>query len=82
VPEHLLGHLEIRDHAVAERPDRADRGRRPSDHPARVGSDRLHLAGPVVDRDDGWLEDDDSLAADEDERVRGAEIDREFPPGE
>jgi hypothetical protein len=67
---------------VAERPDRADRGGRPSDHPARVGSDRLHLAGPVVDRHDRGFEDDDPLATDEDERVRGAEIDRELPPGE
>jgi hypothetical protein len=42
----------------------------------------LNLAGPVVDRHDRGLEDDDPLAADEDERVRGAEIHRELPPCE
>jgi len=67
---------------VPERPDRSDRGRRPADHAARVGSDGLDLAGAVVDGDDGGLEDDDALAADEDKRVRGAEIDRELAPGE
>ena len=82
VPQHLLGHLEVGDHPVPERPDRTDRGRRPADHAAGVGSDGLDPAGAVVDGDDGGLEDDDALAANEDERVGGAEIDRKLPPGE
>ena len=52
VAQHLLGRLEVRDHPVPERPNRPDRGRRPADHPARVGSDGLYLAGSVVDGDD------------------------------
>src|SRR5207302_7919530 len=82
VAQHLLGHLKVCDHAVSERPDRPDRGRRPPNHPACVTADRLTLAGPVVDGNDRGLEDDDSLATDEDERIRGAEIDRELPPAE
>src|SRR5207247_460071 len=37
---------------------------------------------PSVDGDDRRLEDDDPFAADEDERVRGPEIDRQLPAGE
>jgi len=43
---------------------------------------QLYQDALVVDGHHRGLEDDDSLAADEDERVRGAEIDRELPPGE
>ena len=82
VPQHLLGRLKVRNHPVPEWTDRPDRGRRPADHPARVGSDGLHLAAQLIDSDDGGLEDDDPLAANEDERVRGAEIDRELAPCE
>ena len=76
VVQHRLGHLEVRDHAVAKRPDRPDRGGRAADHLLRVGADRVDVAGRVVDRDDGRLEEDDPLAADEDDGVGGAEVDR------
>ena len=41
-----------------------------------VDADRVHLARVLGDRDHGRLEEHDPTAADEDERVRGAQIDR------
>ena len=55
VAEHLLGHGEVRDHAVAQRPGRGDVRRRAADHPPRFRSDRVDVAGTFVDRDDGRL---------------------------
>ena len=43
VPQHLLGDLEVRDHAMAQGPDRRDRRRRAADHPLGVVADRVHL---------------------------------------
>ena len=40
-------------------------------------ADRLDLAGDPVDRHDRRLRDDDALALGVDQRVRGAEVDRE-----
>ena len=73
---HLLGDLEIGDHAVAQRPARGDRRRRAADHPLGVGPHGVHLAGQRVRRHDRGLRDDDPLPLDVDERVRGAEVDR------
>ena len=70
--------VEIGDHAVAERSHRGDRRRRAADHPLRLLADRVHLAVASVDRDHRRLGDDDALSAHVDERVRGAEIDREI----
>jgi hypothetical protein len=61
-----------------KRADRADGRRRTSDHAARLLADRVDPAGYLVDRDNGRLEDGDSAAANEDERVRRTEIDREL----
>jgi hypothetical protein len=82
VAQHLGGDVEVRDHAVAKRADRADRGRRPADHPARLLADRVDVAGPLVDRDHGGLEHADALAAHEHEGVRCTQVDRELatPP--
>ena len=76
VAQHLLGDLEVGDHAVPQRPDRADRSRRPADHPLGLGADRVHAPRLLRDRDHGRLEEDDSAPANEHERVRRAEIDR------
>ena len=75
VPDHLLGHVEVADDAVAERPDRDDVGRGPPDHPLGLGADREHLLGLRVDRHDARLAHDDAPVADMDERVRGPEVD-------
>ena len=75
VPEHLLGHLEVGDDAVAERPGRTDRRRGAPDHAARLRADREHLPRDLLDGDNRRLEENDPLAADEDDRVRGPQID-------
>ena len=80
VTKHLCGHVEVRDHAVAKRANGADRRRRPPDHPPRLLADRLHPAALLVDRDDRRLEHDDAAAADEHQRVRRAQIDRQLAP--
>ena len=75
VLDHLLGHVEVADDAVAQRPDRDDVGRRPADHPLGLGADRQHALGLGVDRDDGRLAHDDAAVADVDERVGRPEVD-------
>ena len=52
--------------------------RRASDHAAGLLADRVDSAGHLVDCDDGGLEDGNSTAANEDEGVRRAKIDREL----
>jgi hypothetical protein len=66
---------EVGDDAVLQRPDRLDRAGRAAEHPLRLDADRVHLAGALVDRDDRRLGEDDSAAADVDERVRRTEVD-------
>ena len=44
VAQHLLGDLEIGDHAVAQRARGRDRGRGAPDHPLGLGADGVHLA--------------------------------------
>ena len=78
VAQHVGRHVEVRDHPVPQRADRADARGCASDHPARVLADRVDPARYLVDRDDGRLEHGNSLAANEDECVRRAEIDREL----
>ena len=76
VAQHLLGDVEVGDHAVLERPDRLDRPRGPAEHPLRVDADRVDLTGRRVDRDHRRLREHDAAASDIDERVRGPEVDR------
>jgi hypothetical protein len=51
VPEHRLGHLEVRDHAVAQRPHGRDRGGRAPDHALGLMADGVHVVGSRVHRD-------------------------------
>ena len=74
--QHLLGDLEIGDHAVAQRADRSDRRRRAADHSLGLRADRVYAARLLGDRDHGGLEEHDSAPADEHERVCRAKIDR------
>jgi hypothetical protein len=78
VAQHLLGHLEVGDHTVAERPARSDRRRGPADHPLRLRPDRDYRVAALVDRDHRRLEQDDPLPAQVHDRVRGAEVDRQL----
>src|SRR5581483_1298248 len=76
VAQHLLGDLEVGDHAVTQRAAGGDRRRRAPDHPLGVRADRVHLPAAGVGRHDRRLGDHDPLTLDVDQRVRGPEIDR------
>ena len=75
VPQHLLGRLEVGDHAVLHRPDGGDVVRRTADHPLGLVADGEDLAGGVVERDHARLVEQDPAAADVDQRVGGPEVD-------
>ena len=51
VAEHLLGHVEVGDHAVLERADRRDRARGSAEHALGLDAHGVDLAGAGVDRD-------------------------------
>src|SRR3954468_13066573 len=51
VAQHLLGHVEVGDHAVLQRPDGLDRAGRAAEHPLGLDADGMHLPRPRVDRD-------------------------------
>ena len=81
--EHLLGDGEVGDHAVLHRADRGDIAGGAPEHLLRREADFLDhflAVGPAVlaDRDHRGLVEHDALAAHEDERIRGAEIDGEI----
>jgi hypothetical protein len=71
VPEHLLGHLEVRDHAVLQRADGLDRAGGTSEHPLGLDPDRVHFAGAGIDRHHARLRQHNAAAADVDQRVCG-----------
>ena len=80
VAQHLLGDLEVRDHAVAQRARRRDRRRRATDHPLGVGShgvDRARSASPIATTEGS--ETTMPASSDVDEGVRRAEVDRHVP---
>jgi hypothetical protein len=76
VAEHLLGDIEVGDHAVLERPDCLDRPWGTAEHPLGIDADRVHVAGCRVDRDHRGLGEHDAAPAHVHERVRGAEVNR------
>src|SRR5262245_122960 len=80
--QHLLGYGEVGDDAVFHRPDHIDVPWRFAEHLLGFLADGLDRAFAVwstflADGDDRWLVEHDSFAAHVDQRVRGAEIDRE-----
>jgi hypothetical protein len=75
VAQHLLGHVEVCDHAVLQRADRGNRPGSPPEHALCLDADRMHLARALVDRDHARLGEHDAAAAHVDERVRGSEVD-------
>jgi hypothetical protein len=79
VAQHLLGHLEIGDHAVAKWPGCLDVGRCAADHLPGLCTDRLDLAAPRIDRNHRRLEQDDPFPTPEDDRIGGTQIDRQLP---
>ena len=79
--EHLLGRLEIRDHAVPQGPGRDDRRGCAAEHLAGLLAHGVDLPGLLIHRDDGRFEQDDALAAAENDGVRRPEIHGEIGPG-
>src|SRR5215204_2802704 len=75
VAEHLLGHVEVGDHAVLERPDRLDRAGGPAQHALGLDPHRVDLGAARVDRHDGRLREHDAAPAHVDERVGGSKVD-------
>ena len=73
-----LGDVEVGDRAVPHRSHGDDVTGRAPDHVPRFVPHREHVTGPLVHRDDRRLVQDDAPAADEHERVRGAQIDRDI----
>jgi hypothetical protein len=76
VAQHLLGDLEVGDHAVAQGPDRLDRRRGAADHALRLATHRMNFTGVGVDRDYRRLAGHDAGVADVHQRVGGAQVDR------
>ena len=78
VLDHLLGDIDVGDDAVAKRADGFDLVGRLAHHQLGVVADGLDLLDPVdgLDGDDRRLVQDDSAAADVDQRIGGPEIDR------
>src|SRR3954452_5984644 len=76
VAQHLLGHVEVGDHAVLERADGGDRAGRPAEHALRLYAYRVYLAAPRVDRDDRRLGQPDPAPTHVSERVRSPQPNR------
>ena len=75
VADHLLGHVEVADDPVAQRPDGDDVRRRAADHPLRLRPDRQDPLRARLDRDDRRLADDDAAVLDVNQGVGRAEVD-------
>ena len=75
VAQHLLGHVEVGDHAVLERPDRRDRAGRAPEHALRLDADGVHLTRALVDRHHRGLREHDPAASHVHERVGRAKVD-------
>jgi len=80
--DHLLGDDEVGDHAVLHRPDGGDVARGLAEHLLGLVADGLDRALGVgaafgADRHHGRLVEHDALAANVDQRVGGAEVDRQ-----
>ena len=63
VAQHLLGDVEVGDHAVAQRARGRQVRRRAPDHALGVGADGVDLSGALVDRDHRRLGQHDATAA-------------------
>src|SRR5690606_32450264 len=75
VAQHLLGDIEVGNHAVLEGTDRLDPFGRTPQHPLCLESDALDASGRLLDRDDRGFVEDDSFTLHIDQRIGGAEID-------
>jgi hypothetical protein len=82
VAQHLLGHVEVGDDAVLQRPHSEDAVGRAPQHPLGLEPDALDLARGLLDRHDGGLVQHDALTPHVHEGVRRPEIDGDFIGGD
>ena len=75
VLDHLLGVIEVGDHAVAQRPQGDDVGRRAAQHSPGFGADAQHLARALAHGHDRRLVENDAAPTHVHERVGRAEVD-------
>ena len=75
MPQHRLGHFEIRDDAIFQRPHCDDVRRRAPEHALGLVAHRQHFDGAGLNRHDRGLAQHDALIFDINERVRRPEID-------
>ncbi len=78
VVQHLLGLLEVGNHAILHRLDGDDVARRSAKHLLGLLAHSLHFARHAIHRDDRRLIHDDALAMSEDKSVGRPQIDREI----
>ena len=76
--QHLLGDVEVGDHAILERPDRRDVAGRPAEHRLRLVAHGEHRMVGQVNSHDGRLVYHDTLAADVHEGIGRAQVDGEI----
>ena len=77
VAEHLLGGLEVGDHAVPHRADGGDAAGRPPEHLFGIAADSFDLVVHVVDRHDRRFVENDAGAAREHAGVGGTQVNRQ-----
>ena len=75
VAQHLLGDLEVIDHAVLERADGADRAGGAAQHALGLATHGVDFAGALVDGHHGRLGEHDAAAADIHQGVGGTQVD-------
>src|SRR4029077_17952432 len=78
VSDHLLGVVEVGDHAVPHRTHRDYVGRGAPQHAPGFGADAEHLAGALAHGHDRRLIEDDAAPADVHERIGGPEVDADI----
>jgi hypothetical protein len=77
VAQHLFCDVEIRDHPVLQRPNGADVAGRAPEHRLRFAPHGDDGVVGLMNRHDGGFIEDNPLAADEHQRIRRAQVDRE-----
>jgi hypothetical protein len=80
--QHDLGDIDIRDHAILEWSYRHDAFRRTAEHALRFQPNALDALGAALDGYHRRLVEDNALALYVDERVGGAQIDRDVVDGQ
>ena len=78
VAQHFLGHVEVGDHPILERPDRDDALGRAPEHALCFEPDSLDFSGRSLERHDRRLIKHDAFALDVNQGVGRAKIDSDL----